>query len=109
MSSSTNVDDALLQHWITNQYDALRVREELAAKGLDDTTISEQVRAFRKIKNAKRQFNGFVCLSVGAVLGFISCTLTIINPMPGLFNWILYGLTSIAIILILLGLYYLLE
>jgi hypothetical protein len=45
----------------------------------------------------------------GAFLGFLSCVLTLINPVPELYNLILYGLTSIAIIIIVLGLYLVFE
>ncbi len=63
----------------------------------------------KKAKIAKRQTDGFILLAFGAVLGFISCVLTIINSIPSLYFWILYGLTSIAVILICAGLYYLFE
>ena len=57
----------------------------------------------------KDSLQDFVFLAVGAVMGFISCLLTIINPVPSLYGVILYGLTSVAIILIMMGLYYLFE
>jgi hypothetical protein len=58
---------------------------------------------------AKRQTTGFILLAIGAVLGFISCVLTLANPVPALYYWILYGLTSIAVIILMVGLYYVLE
>ncbi len=56
-----------------------------------------------------RQRRGFTLAGAGAVLGFISCVLTIINPIPELYYIILYGLTSIAILLIFAGLYFIFE
>jgi len=53
--------------------------------------------------------NGFLFAGLGAVIGFISCLLSIINPVPELYNVILFGLTSVAILLICLGLYFLFE
>jgi hypothetical protein len=46
---------------------------------------------------------------IGAFTGFISCVLSLINPIPELYGIFLYGLTSLAIILALIGLYLLLE
>ncbi|MCF1715855.1 hypothetical protein L0U88_14545 [Flavihumibacter sp. RY-1] len=58
---------------------------------------------------AKRQFNGILLMVIGAFIGFISCVLSLINPIPEFYGIFLYGLTSIAIILALIGLYFLLE
>lgn len=52
---------------------------------------------------------GFTMLVAGAVLGFISCVLTLTNPVPSLYYWILYGVTSTAVLLISWGLYYVFE
>lgn len=56
-----------------------------------------------------RQTKGFICLAAGAFLGFISCVITLINPIPELYNLVLYGLTSIAVIIIFIGLYLVFE
>jgi len=58
---------------------------------------------------ARRQAKGFICMGIGAILGFISCVMTLVNPIPALYDIILYGLTSIAIIIIFIGLYLVFE
>jgi hypothetical protein len=58
---------------------------------------------------AKRQFNGILLMVIGAFTGFISCVLSLINPIPEFYGIFLYGLTSLAITLALIGLYLLLE
>jgi hypothetical protein len=60
-------------------------------------------------ENAIRQKRGFAFAGGGAVLGFISCVLSLTNPVPELYDVILYGLTSVAIILIFIGLYFIFE
>ena len=52
---------------------------------------------------------GFICLGIGAMTGFISCVLTLTNPVPELYNVILYGLTSVAVTIIFIGLYFVFE
>jgi hypothetical protein len=54
------------------------------------TNIATNPEEFKRVKNAKKQFTGFICLGTGAFLGFISCVLTLTNPIPELFNIILF-------------------
>ncbi|HMU71880.1 MAG TPA: hypothetical protein PKD93_04040 [Ferruginibacter sp.] len=107
--SASPVNTVVIQQWIAEQLDIQRVKEKLAALGYDEETTRLHLAEFKKIKYGKRQFAGFVYLAIGAVLGFISCILTVFNPVPELYNWILFGLTSVAVLIIFLGLYYLLE
>jgi hypothetical protein len=109
MSYTVSIDTATIQQWVTAKLEPKAVEEQLVAMGLDEASIAKHLRAFRQLKNAGRQINGFICLGVGAVLGFISCMLTVFNPIPELYNIILFGLTSISISLICLGLYFLFE
>jgi hypothetical protein len=48
-------------------------------------------------------------MGLGAFLGFISCVLSLTNPIPELYNVILFGLTSVAILIIVVGMYFLFE
>lgn len=73
------------------------------------TNFAHHPEELKRVKNAKKQFTGFICLGTGAFLGFISCVLTLTNPIPELFNIILYGLTSVAILIICAGLYFVFE
>jgi hypothetical protein len=57
----------------------------------------------------KRQTVAFILLAIGALLGFISCMFTIINPVPALYYWVLYGVTTVSVLIIFIGLYYLFE
>jgi hypothetical protein len=109
MQYATTIDTIDMQQWIAAQKDIKAVEADLLARGFDAATIATHLKEYRRLKNAKRLFTGFVCLGVGAFLGFISCVLTIINPIPALYSIILYGLTSLAILVILVGLYFVFE
>jgi hypothetical protein len=63
----------------------------------------------QKLKRARQQYLGFILAGVGALLGFISCVLTLWNPIPSIYDLVLYGLTSFAIIVIFAGLYLMIE
>ncbi len=107
--SSSAVNTAAVQQWLAEKLDIQKVKDKITAIGYDEETAALYLKEFNKIRYKKRQTAGFVCLAAGALLGFISCVLTLINPIPELYNWILYGLTSVAVGIIVLGLYYLLE
>ena len=109
MPYTASVNPAIIQEWIAGKLETSAVRQQLMEKGWNEETIAAHLAAFRKAKYGKRQFAGFICLGAGAFLGFISCILTLVNPVPELYNLILYGLTSIAMVLIFFGLYYLFE
>lgn len=109
MSTYSSVNADMFQQWIADRLDIQKVKEKLVALGFDDEMVLQHLKEFKKLKYGKRQFAGFVYLASGAFLGFISCVLALINPVPELYNWILYGLTSVAVSLIILGLYYLFE
>ena len=109
MSVPIAVNPSAIQQWITLKLDIDTIREELRKHGHDALTIEMHVQEFKKAKYGQRQFTGFVLMGTGAFLGFISCLLSILNPVPELYYWILYGLTSIAIFIICVGMYFVFE
>jgi hypothetical protein len=109
MSYSPRVNTNTIQQWIVDKLDPKKIQEKLMAAGCNKETIEAHLKEYKRLKYAKRQFRGFICLGAGAFLGFISCVLTMVNPVPELYNWILYGLTSIAMCLLFVGLYYVFE
>lgn len=109
MPDTVTIDQAAIQQWIVAKLDPKAIEADLLSKGFDLESVKTHIREFRKQRNAKKQVNGFICLAVGAFLGFLSCVLSIINPVPSLYDVILYGLTSLAICIIMAGLYFVFE
>lgn len=109
MSYTASIDQAAIHKWVAAKLDPKVIEEQLLAEGFDMDAVAEHLKEFRRLKNAKRQFTGFVCMGIGAFLGFISCVLTLVNAVPDLYNVILYGLTSLAITIIFIGLYFVFE
>lgn len=103
------VDKEIFQQWITTKQKPEAIKEELQKKGFDIDTINANLKEYKRLHYAKRQFTGFICMGVGAFLGFISCVLAILNPVAELHNLFLYGLTSVAVIIVFIGLYLLFE
>jgi hypothetical protein len=109
MIGSVSINKDTLQQWAANKLDPQIIEQELKEKGLSAEEVAVQLKAYKKLRNANKQFVGFLCVAIGAFLGFISCVLSILNPIPELYNVILFGLTSIAIIIICVGMYFIFE
>lgn len=56
-----------------------------------------------------RQRNGLKFLAIGAFVGFISCVLSILNPIESIYHINLYVCPTIAVALIFYGLYLIFE
>jgi hypothetical protein len=109
MSYLKAIDQSVLQQWAAAKLDLSAVEEKLRSMGLDAESISTQLKAYKRICNAKKQFMGFAFMATGAFLGFLSCVISLVNPIPELYNLVLYGLTSVAIIVIFIGMYCVFE
>jgi hypothetical protein len=109
MPYSASIDANTIRQWVAAKREPKMLEAELLSSGFDAETISTHLKEYRRLRNAAKQFNGVICISVGAMLGFISCVLSITNPIPDLYNIILFGLTSVAICIICLGMYFIFE
>jgi len=109
MADTGSIYSTIIQKWINTNRTAKEIAEELHARGIDEAVIAEQLEEFKKAQNAKRRFTGFIYTGIGAFLGFIACVLTLINPVPELYHLVLYGLTTLAIIFVFAGLYFVFE
>ncbi len=109
MSYTAAIDMTVIQQWVAAKKEISAIEQELQSSGLDAESIHNYIREYKKLRYGKRQFFGFVCTGLGAFLGFISCLLTITNPIPEFYYHILYGFTSVALVVIGVGLYYIFE
>lgn len=102
-------DPLMVKEWLHQKLDQKTIDARLTAMGFDSETIAEYVAAYRKLKRERKQTMGFVVTAAGALLGFISCVLSLTNPIPALYDFILFGVTSVAILLIVAGMYLIFE
>jgi hypothetical protein len=109
ITSLTTIDQTQIKQWITDRLTVQKLEELLQSKGFDAEMISLHLKEFNKQRYELRRSKGFTYASAGAVLGFVGCVLAILNPMPELYYLGLYGFTSLAAILIFMGLYFLFE
>lgn len=109
MTYPFTVDKVVLEQWATQKLAPETITGMLRERGVDPDSITNHLRAYKKLRNAKRQFTGFACMALGAFLGFVSCVLTLANPFPELYSLILFGLTSVGILIIVAGMYLVFE
>ena len=109
MSYSAVLDAATIDQWYHARLKPDVIEVQLREKGLDGETILNYLAAYKKKCCSRRQVTGFIYMAAGAFLGFLSCVLTLVNPVPALYEVFLYGLTSLAILVIFAGLYFVFE
>lgn len=109
MPDSLIVNSIIIQQFLTEKDSVSSIHKKLLDLGFDEDTILKYVSEFNRIKNARRQTMGAIFMVAGALLGFISCILALVNPIPELHSWFLFGLTSVAISLAFYGLYCMFE
>lgn len=103
------VNQHIIQQWLIDNMDIDQIKEKLLIQGMNQVTIDEYLSAFDKAKIARKQTSGFIFMAIGALVGFIGCIIAIIHPSSAVYYMGLYGLTSIAVILVFIGLYKLME
>lgn len=109
MAALSVINQNQIQQWVSENVDVPSIEQKLRSMGMSDESIAEHLSAYKKARYAKRSSSGFIFLAAGSVLGFISCLLSLTNPVPELYYWILYGLTGIAVTIIFIGLYLIFE
>ena len=102
-------NDSRIKYWVEEHIPLNEIEKELSEAEFNEDEIAVSIRAYKKIKNASKHSIGITCVIIGAVLGFSSCLLAILNPVPALFHVFLYGITPVAILILFVGLYFLFE
>lgn len=107
-SSQPLYTDSDFLRLITHCTSADEVKQVLSSHNVADAE-SKSSELFKKLCCIKRQTKGIYLMAAGALMGFIGCLLSIVNPIPFLFDFALYGLTPGAVVVVLIGLYLFIE
>ncbi|MBK7692246.1 MAG: hypothetical protein IPJ31_14460 [Bacteroidetes bacterium] len=99
----------LFDNWTHLNFSEEQIKEELLRKGYIEEKIFEILTLYKEKKSAARSTKGFILMVVGALIGFTSCMLTLLNVMPEMRDFFMVGLTTIAISIVVLGCYYVFE
>jgi hypothetical protein len=99
----------LYYNWKAKNLSEELIIDELRQNGMDSLQIVEILNFYKKRRNDEKQNMGFILTGIGAFIGFLSCVFTMLDLIPELRGFMLYGLTSIALVFIFVGLYYIFE
>jgi hypothetical protein len=109
MPETFSIDNNICTELLLLKLSNTDMEAALLKKGILAEHIAAYLNEIKRMRNAKRRSIGFVCMAAGAFLGFLSCVLSITHAIPGMFDFIFYGLTSLAVCVVVLGLYYVFE
>lgn len=109
MMAASQIDMELIQQWMNEKLDVKSVEERIHKTISDKETMDAYIRIYKQLRNVKRQTRGFMFSGLGAFIGFAGGILSVLNPVPELFYFFLFGFTSLAVVLVILGLYFLFE
>lgn len=103
--NNTVINTATMQQWLNNNLSTKKVEETLISSGYESGVISNYLQEFDKLRRAKKQFWGFVLMGIGGFLGFIACVMAMLNVIPDMQDFFLFGLTMLGISIVLYGMY----
>jgi len=97
MPAAVIIDKTICQELLSSNLTPEAVKTALESKGIQTENISYYLEAIKKMRCAKKRSNGFLCMGIGAFLGFISCVLTITHALLNIYDSVFFGLTSLAV------------
>jgi hypothetical protein len=99
------INTVSVQEWINNKLSLKAVEETLNSSGYESELVFAYLNEFKRQKNAKKQFTGFVLMGIGGFIGFIACVMALLNVIPDFQDFFLFGLTMVGIGIVLYGMY----
>ncbi len=99
------LNGAMIQLWLNDNFSQKAVEESLVSKGYAHNLIEEYIKEFKRLRDARKQFTGFVMMGIGGFLGFVACVMAMLNVIPDFQDFFLFGVTILGISLVLYGMY----
>lgn len=89
--------------WVNQGLSDEQIKNELITAGTDERYIIDLLTEVKKIRHSKRVANALIYIIVGALFCLASCIITLLSDSST--PLILYGFTTIGIVIIFIGLY----
>ena len=100
---------AYFEQWMQEGLDEKQVNARLVTLNIASEGLTNIATEYKKYRQKIRSKKGLNCILVGAILGFLSCMLTLLNVMPELRDFFLVGLTTLGISVAVYGCYCIFE
>lgn len=89
--------------WLDKGLNNQQIKAELLNLGVDERNHADMLKEISKMRNARNTTKGLYFIFAGAVLCLASCIITLISTQANAL--VLYGGTSLGILIIFIGLY----
>jgi hypothetical protein len=104
MVHSLNFDKSSLKEMAKKGLNEEQIYEQLIEQQFSPTEAREMIETCKKENCMRQQKNGLTLLVIGAFTCFVSCLFTMLELMPSLTNFFLYGMTSAGVMVVFGGL-----
>lgn len=91
------------KEWLAAGFTNKQIDDELSAIGIEEAHRPAMLKEITRLRNAQKTTKGLIYILIGAVLCLASCVMTLMLPQSNT-TIVLYGLTSIGIITVFIGL-----
>ncbi|MBK9106622.1 MAG: hypothetical protein IPL92_19205 [Saprospiraceae bacterium] len=102
-------NEMVFRKWEQHKMSKSQILEELGSHPLSPEEITTVWDNYSRYRVGKRNTQGWMLMGVGGFIGFVSCVITMIDPLPDFRGLFMYGFTSIAIMMALYGCYLVME
>lgn len=89
--------------WLDKGLNNQQIKAELLNLGIDERNHVDMLKEINKMRSARNTTKGLYFILAGAVLCLASCIITLMSAQSNAF--VLYGFTSIGIMVAFVGLY----
>jgi len=104
MAHSLNFDRSSLKEMAKKGLSEEQIYEQLIEQQFSPMEAREMIETCKRENCMKQQKNGLTMLVIGAIICFASCLFTMLELMPSLTNFLLYGMTSTGVLVAFGGL-----
>jgi hypothetical protein len=104
MVHSLNFDKSSLKGMAKKGLSEEQIYEQLIEQHFSPMEAREMIETCKRENCMKQQKNGLTLMVIGAIICFTSCLFTMLELMPSLTNFLLYGMTSAGVIVVFGGL-----
>lgn len=91
--------------WLDNGLNDQQIEHELLSAGTEARHIPDMLKEIKQLRNARKTSAGLMYILIGAVICLLSCILTMTSSYSqGNFAIVLYGFTTVGILIVFFGL-----
>lgn len=103
--NNSAINAETIQLWIKEKLTPKAIEESLISQGYESRAIIEYMSEYNRLVRVKRQITGFVLMGVGGFIGFIACVMALLNLVPDMQSFFLFGLTMVGVGIVFYGMY----